>query len=480
MTTEELDKMQALADTLKPFLPLRHTTCTPEARGHRASYAVLESVQTSDNALKILMPAVSLRCLSAEPYYTADGDIMGYSPSANTTAFVAGVANVVNAFPAILTALRAAAPSPVGGAAASVADMEPRDYLHSLTVYPFRDPDGDLVYKAEDVEIVVNQLLQTSLRSASPVPAPVGGAAALLWEADEELDSVLACNIPEADQLAYEAELMAMLRQRAYVHGGVVLSEADVRILLRAYRRAALRSASPVPAPVGGAAVQVTDNWFDGPHPNPSHRFVLGVRYDPQERTVTLPGIPEMVARVGDWLVKPWADSPYCEVWSNEKYQAIAGNASTDSIVHLVSCFGAALQTKLLAAREKYGYHADDWLQTDWEDECRQGLLNHIAKGDPRDVAAYCAFMWHHGWSTAGSASPVVGEGAAAGSEETWISEMRAKLEEWQAQINEAYACDKDAAHDAEVYVPQLLGLLPAAPALPTDSTQTGEEVTNG
>lgn len=24
----------------------------------------------------------------------------------------------------------------------------------------------------------------------------------------------------------------------------------------------------------------------------------------------------------------------------------------------------------------------------------------HIAKGDPRDVAAYCAFMWWHGWST--------------------------------------------------------------------------------
>ena len=32
--------------------------------------------------------------------------------------------------------------------------------------------------------------------------------------------------------------------------------------------------------------------------------------------------------------------------------------------------------------------------------ECLAEFHRHIAKGDPRDVAAYCAFMWYHGWKT--------------------------------------------------------------------------------
>lgn len=61
--------------------------------------------------------------------------------------------------------------------------------------------------------------------------------------------------------------------------------------------------------------------------------------------------------------------------------------------------FSAALKQKLALADQKYGYR-DDWTYDDWEQECRTELLRHIQKGDPRDVAAYCAFMWHHGWST--------------------------------------------------------------------------------
>lgn len=66
----------------------------------------------------------------------------------------------------------------------------------------------------------------------------------------------------------------------------------------------------------------------------------------------------------------------------------------------LVSRFARALAEKLYSAQCKYGY-SDGWKRDDWMDECRAKLVEHIAKGDPRDVAAYCAFLWHHGESTA-------------------------------------------------------------------------------
>jgi len=75
----------------------------------------------------------------------------------------------------------------------------------------------------------------------------------------------------------------------------------------------------------------------------------------------------------------------------------------------LVRRFARALANKLLAAQRKYGYGAS-WTADDWQDKCRADLMNHIAKGDPRDVAAYCAFMWHHDWSTA--APPTAAQGA--------------------------------------------------------------------
>lgn len=65
----------------------------------------------------------------------------------------------------------------------------------------------------------------------------------------------------------------------------------------------------------------------------------------------------------------------------------------------LVDRFTAALKDKLAAAQRKYGY-TNGWRNPDWMDECRADLLKHVAKGDPRDVAAYCAFLWHHGQPT--------------------------------------------------------------------------------
>jgi len=65
----------------------------------------------------------------------------------------------------------------------------------------------------------------------------------------------------------------------------------------------------------------------------------------------------------------------------------------------LVRRFSVALAAKLAKDEKKYGY-ADEWKSPDWMDECRSELVEHINKGDPRDVAAYCAFLWHHGEST--------------------------------------------------------------------------------
>ncbi|WFW79182.1 ead/Ea22-like family protein [Citrobacter braakii] len=65
----------------------------------------------------------------------------------------------------------------------------------------------------------------------------------------------------------------------------------------------------------------------------------------------------------------------------------------------LVLIFSHALADKLYAAQEKYK-HGTSWRNNDWQEACQRAFQKHIAKGDPRDVAAYCAFMWWHGWST--------------------------------------------------------------------------------
>lgn len=71
----------------------------------------------------------------------------------------------------------------------------------------------------------------------------------------------------------------------------------------------------------------------------------------------------------------------------------------------LIDRFAAALKDKLRAAEAKYG-HNDGWMRDDWQADCIADLNRHLAKGDPRDVAAYCAFAWHHDWPTALYAQP--------------------------------------------------------------------------
>jgi hypothetical protein len=76
-----------------------------------------------------------------------------------------------------------------------------------------------------------------------------------------------------------------------------------------------------------------------------------------------------------------------------------------DLLADLVSRFSAALLDKLRAAEKKYGYN-DAWSRSDWREDLNAHLHKHMAKGDPRDVAAYCAFAWHHGWSLISEENP--------------------------------------------------------------------------
>jgi hypothetical protein len=68
----------------------------------------------------------------------------------------------------------------------------------------------------------------------------------------------------------------------------------------------------------------------------------------------------------------------------------------------LVKDFTEALRLKLRAAEKKYGYAAE-WADDgdNWPaPQCYHHLMQHLRKGDPRDVAIYCAFLWFHGLST--------------------------------------------------------------------------------
>lgn len=70
------------------------------------------------------------------------------------------------------------------------------------------------------------------------------------------------------------------------------------------------------------------------------------------------------------------------------------------STQYLIVDTAQALGNKLLAAQNKRKADPVGWMRNDWEDDCRAGLMNHIQKGDPRDVMAYAAFMHYHGWKT--------------------------------------------------------------------------------
>ena len=85
------------------------------------------------------------------------------------------------------------------------------------------------------------------------------------------------------------------------------------------------------------------------------------------------------------------------------------------STAALVNDFATALAEKLRKAEQKYGY-SHGWTDNGWMDECQTAFHEHVAKGDPLDVAAYCAFMWYHGWKTP-AADAILAEVRASGVE---------------------------------------------------------------
>lgn len=79
-----------------------------------------------------------------------------------------------------------------------------------------------------------------------------------------------------------------------------------------------------------------------------------------------------------------------------------------NATAQLVVNFASEMAGKLYRAQEKYGRGAD-WAKSDWKDECLKELHRHLSKGDPRDVAAYCMFSWHHGWPTRSKQPAIAG-----------------------------------------------------------------------
>lgn len=109
-----------------------------------------------------------------------------------------------------------------------------------------------------------------------------------------------------------------------------------------------------------------------------------------------------------------FADSVLCGIERSAAPTTVRSDQATGeptNLEKLVADFSAALLAKLQAAEKKYGY-SDNWMREGWMDECRAELMRHIAKGDPRDVAAYCAFLWHHGEKT--STAPTTGSAPIA------------------------------------------------------------------
>lgn len=66
----------------------------------------------------------------------------------------------------------------------------------------------------------------------------------------------------------------------------------------------------------------------------------------------------------------------------------------------LVVRFAWVLWRKLVRSRKKYGFRwGCSWNSSLTAPLNRAYMHEHIKKGDPIDVAAYCAFAWRNGWS---------------------------------------------------------------------------------
>jgi hypothetical protein len=89
----------------------------------------------------------------------------------------------------------------------------------------------------------------------------------------------------------------------------------------------------------------------------------------------------------------------------------------------LVGRFATALAAKLKRAEDKYGY-SDGWRSPDWRGECAAKLREHVDKGDPLDVAAFCAFQHHHAWATNDAGQLLVSHPADDAQPSRWYEQI--------------------------------------------------------
>jgi Lar family restriction alleviation protein len=103
---------------------------------------------------------------------------------------------------------------------------------------------------------------------------------------------------------------------------------------------------------------------------------------------------------IGRWVcngedgkaLEPKCDRIHCRCgMSNELVEA--ANEHTDDLA--VDRFAHAMKQKLAQAREK---GRGGWQECSQEELSRM-LRDHIDKGDPRDVANFCMFLWNLGWA---------------------------------------------------------------------------------
>jgi hypothetical protein len=118
---------------------------------------------------------------------------------------------------------------------------------------------------------------------------------------------------------------------------------------------------------------------------------------------------PWLARKLPDWLAGARATMSPADAARLDRAFVIIGDRPItceqarllDVTTDLVDRFAEAMKTKLLVAQLRYGYY-DGWASNDWHAACLEQFQNHIAKGDPVDVANYCAFMYHHEWPTNG------------------------------------------------------------------------------
>lgn len=146
--------------------------------------------------------------------------------------------------------------------------------------------------------------------------------------------------------------------------------------------------------------------------------------------------------------------------------QSVGAQPGEQVIADLVGRFSAALYEKLKASEEKYGWK-NGWLRDDWSEALRSEIRRHVQKGDPRDVAAYCAFAWHHGWSLANAGAqpgevPLHFERRKATNSEVWSAMSADKFyEQLYEKTDKGFPYDPDAMKFAEAYAEHVNATLP-------------------